>query len=159
MAGVCRVDEPEVTSGPQRCDRPRGPQAWLRVGMLQLQELHGPFHVGNATGTEFGVLGRVGAARQPFGLNASLELTDLGQLGGCQSSLRPATCIDLGEQLIAEILVTSQRVRPDEGLQLPGGRPPAVVVAVRGQRSDQGTALALWPKVSIDAEPGIDTGP
>src|SRR5215211_6666401 len=120
--------------------------------MLQLQELHGPFHVGDATGTEFGVLGRVGAAWQPFSLDASLELTPFGRLGGCQSPLRPATCIDLGEQLVAEWVVTGQRVRPDEGLQLPGRRPPAVVVAVRRQRSDQGTALALRPKVSIDVE-------
>ena len=133
-------------------DGPRGSQAWQPVRVLQLQQLHRPLHVGDATRAEFGVLGRVGATRQPLGLHPCLELADLGQLGIGQAALGPAPGVDLRHQRRAEFVVAGQRVGPDERLQLPGGRPAAVVVAIRRQRPDQRTALAFRAQIGIDAQ-------
>ena len=72
--------------------------------MLQLEQLNGPLHVGDAARTEFGVLGRVGAAGQAFGLDPSLQLANLEQLRGAQAALRPPMRVDLGHQRIAKLL-------------------------------------------------------
>ena len=51
--------------------------AGTSCGVPQLQQLHGPFDVGQATAAQFGVGGRIGAARQPFGVDAGLDAADL----------------------------------------------------------------------------------
>ena len=47
------------------------------VGVPELHQLHGPLDVGEAAAPELGVRRRVGAARQPLGVDARLDAPDL----------------------------------------------------------------------------------
>ena len=47
------------------------------AGVSQLQQLHGPLDVGQSPAPQLGVRFRVGAARQPLGVDACLHPPDL----------------------------------------------------------------------------------
>ena len=97
--------------------------------------------------------------RQSFGLDSRLQLAYLHQLRCTQATFRPAVGVDLGHQGPAKFFVARERISADHCLELPGGGPAAVVVAIGGEGADQGAAFAFRPQVGIDAQSWIGARP
>ena len=77
VARLLGVEQPGVRRRPQRLERAGRPQPGDRRAVPQLEQLDRPLDVGQPAGPELGVPVRVGAARQPLGLDPRLEPADL----------------------------------------------------------------------------------
>ena len=131
------VEQPGAGRRAQRGQRPRGPQRGQPRAVLQLQQLDGPLDVGEPAAAELGVQGRVGAARQPLGLDPRLDPADLAHVRVGQPALRVAQRVDQRDEPLAAARRRRRPARPAAAPGLPDQRPALVVGGVRRERAHQ----------------------
>ncbi|GAA3190578.1 hypothetical protein GCM10020255_089490 [Rhodococcus baikonurensis] len=81
------------------------------VGVAQLQQLHSPLDVGQAAATQFGVRGRIGSAREPFGIDARLDAPDLAHRRVTDAAFGVAGLVDHVQEPQSQFRVTGNRMR------------------------------------------------
>ena len=128
------------------------------VRVPQLQQLHGPFDVGQSPAAQLGVRVGVGAARQPLGLDAGFDAANLPHHLGGHAVGRIARLVGHQQEPLTQVRVAGNRVRAQQRLDLPRLRPLLVVGGVGTQRADQRTAAALGPQVGVDFQRRVDAG-
>jgi hypothetical protein len=79
------------------------------VGVLELEQLHGPLDVGEPPSTQLEVRMGVGAARQPLGLDPRLERADLAHLRRGEPLLAVAQRVDESGEVAGERLRAGDR--------------------------------------------------
>ena len=126
--------------------------------VLQLKQLHGPLHVGQAARAELDVPRAVGAARDAFGLHARLDAADLADGRRADPVQRVAELGDHPGEPRAEVLVAGGGLGAQERLRLPRRGPAPVVGPVGGQGADQGSLAALRPQVGVHDQGRVGHG-
>ncbi|OPZ52178.1 MAG: hypothetical protein BWY91_02422 [bacterium ADurb.BinA028] len=120
--------------------------------MAQLEELDGPFDVGEAAPAELEMGAWVGAARQSFGLHPCLHRPDLAHLRGIQPGCGIPQRVDQRGEGLPQAPVPGDRPGPQQRLELPGEGPPVVVDGIRGEAAGQGPVLALRTQIGVEDE-------
>lgn len=127
-------------------------EARLAPAVPELEELDGPFDIGQPAASELGVEGRVGAAWHALRLHTGLQAPDLAYGVVAESVRRIAERIDEVDETAAQLIVPGDGFGAQQGLRLPSQGPAAVVGLVRLQRPYEGPGLALGPEVRVDEE-------
>ena len=100
--GVLGRDESLRAERGETCHGAGDPERRVRVGVLELVQLHDPLDVGEAATSELEVGARVGAARQALALHPRLEGADVAHLAGRDAALRPPQRVDEREEGVGQ---------------------------------------------------------
>ena len=91
----------------------------IGAAVLQLQQLDGPLHVGQAARAELEVQGAVGAARDALGLDPRLDPADLAHRLVAEPAGRVAVLVGERDELRAELRVAHRELGPQQRLRTP----------------------------------------
>ena len=157
-SGIGGVHQAGLQQHPQRVQCRLDAQLRQASGVLQLQQLHGPFDVAEPTGTELEVLpDRDATCSLVF--HPPLESTNLGDLRSSDPVRWVTPEVELVEQFPHQGLVPGTQPGPQQGLRLPSGTPLAVIGQVAAQSAHHGTVAAVGTQAGVDCERRLRPGP
>ncbi|CPZ76720.1 Uncharacterised protein [Mycobacteroides abscessus] len=124
----------------------------MLVGVAQLQQLHGPLHVGQPAAPQLGVGVRVRTPWQPLGIDPRLDPADLAHRVLGDTAGRIPRLVDHVQEAQPQIRVSGDAVRAQQRLHLPRLRPLRVVGLVGGQGAHHRPVASLGPQPRVDLQ-------